>query len=327
MNLIARCAAVVLAMAAVSASAQDADWPNHPITIISGFPAGAATDTYSRKLGADLSKTLGVSIVTDSRTGAGGNIASSVVAQARPDGYTFLLGTAGTHAINAALYPSLGFNVVKDFSRIALLGNLPNVLLVNPEKHPDIKTCADLIALARKKPGELNYASTGNGASGHLAATQFGTAAGATFTHVPYRGQGPAITALMAGEVDFFFNQSTPSIAPVKSGKLRALATTSSTRIAALPDVPTAAEACNLPGFESTTWYALFGPANLPPAIQARMSNAVIAAIGTPEFKSWLVDQGIAPIADAGPDAFLRLQLADIDRWAKVVKASGAHVD
>ncbi|CAN5315871.1 tripartite tricarboxylate transporter substrate binding protein [soil metagenome] len=322
-----RLTAVLLAIATFAAFAQDADWPNRPITIISGFPAGAATDTYSRKLGADLSKTLGVSFITDSRTGAGGNIASGVVAQARPDGYTYLLGTAGTHAINAALYPALGFDVVKDFSRIALLGNLPNVLLVNPEKHPDIKTCADLIALARKKPGELNYASTGNGASGHLAATQFGTASNTTFTHVPYRGQGPAMTALLAGEVDFFFNQSTPSIAPVKSGKLRALATTSSARIAALPDVPTAAEACNLPGFESTTWYALFGPAHLPAPIQAKMSDAVIKAIGTPEFKSWLVDQGIAPIADAGPEAFLKLQLADIDRWAKVVKASGAHVD
>ncbi|QHI99226.1 tripartite tricarboxylate transporter substrate binding protein [Xylophilus rhododendri] len=316
-----------LALVSTAALAQEANWPSQPITIIGGFPGGAATDLYARKLGAELAPVLGVSFVADSKTGAGGNIASAYVAQARPDGYTYLLGTAGTHAINPALYKKLGFDPVNDFSRIALLGNLPNVLLVNPEKHPEIKTCKDLLAAARKQPGQMNYASTGNGASGHLAGVQFAGASGTSYTHVPYRGQGPAMTALLAGEVDFFFNQSSPSIPIVHSGKARALAVTSTQRIAALPDVPTVAEACGLPGFESTTWYGLFGPAGIPPAIQARMSKAVLSAIGSDGFRKWLVDQGIAPIADGSPAAFKQTQEADLVRWAKIVKESGAQVD
>ncbi|MCZ2495693.1 tripartite tricarboxylate transporter substrate binding protein [Xylophilus sp. Kf1] len=321
------CAAVVSVLGwGGGAFAQDA-WPSQPISIVSGFPGGAATDLYARKLGVELAPVLKTSFITDNRTGAGGNIASAFVAHAKPDGYTLLLGTAGTHAINPALYRKLGFDPMNDFSRIALLGDLPNVLLVNPEKHPDIKTCKDLLAAERKQPGVLNYASTGNGASGHLAAVQFSGASQTTATHVPYRGQGPAMTALMAGDVDFFFNQSSPSIPVIQSGKVRALAITSAQRIAALPDVPTVAEACGLPGFESTTWYGLFGPAGLPPAVQARLSSTVLAAINTEDFKKWLVSQGIAPIQDGSPAAFTRTQQADMLRWAKIVKESGAQVD
>ncbi|HEY0200157.1 MAG TPA: tripartite tricarboxylate transporter substrate binding protein [Burkholderiaceae bacterium] len=315
-------------IAANTATAQDdAPWPSRTISIVSGFPGGAATDLYARKLGAELSPQLKVGFISDNRTGAGGNIASAVVAQAKPDGYTLLLGTAGTHAINPALYKKLQFDVVKDFTPIALLGYLPNVLLVNPEKHPDIKTCQDLLALAAKKPGELNYASTGNGASGHLAGVQFAAASHTSYTHVPYRGQGPAMTALLAKEVDFFFNQTSPSIPAIQAGKVRALAVTSLQRIAALPDVPTVAEACGLPGFESTTWYGLFGPAHLPQAIEDKLSKAVLSTISTPSFKEWLVSQGITPPADGTPAAFKRIQQEDIVRWAKIVKDSGATLD
>ncbi|PWK37701.1 Bug family tripartite tricarboxylate transporter substrate binding protein [Cupriavidus plantarum] len=311
-----------------TAAAQDAkSWPNSTISIVSGFPGGAATDIYARKLGVELNKEFGVSFISDNRPGAGGNIASALVAQAKPDGYTFLLGTAGTHAINPALYSKLQFDVVNDFSRIALLGTLPNILLINPEKHPEIKTCADLLNAARKAPGTLNYASTGNGASGHLAGTQFATASKTSYVHIPYKGQGPAMTALLSGEVDFFFNQSSPSLGPIQSGKVRALAVTSPQRVSVLPDVPTVAEACNLPGFESTTWYGLFGPANLPADIQNRMSKAVLKAINTDSFKEWLVSQAIQPIKDGGPEAFKRVQQADMKTWAKIVKDSGAHVD
>ncbi len=306
--------------------AQDA-WPSQTIAIVSGFPGGAATDVYARKLGTELGRQFKVGFISDNRTGAGGNIASGVVAQARPDGYTFLLGTAGTHAINPALYKKLPFDPVKSFSHIALLGNLPNVLLINPNKHPDIKTCKELLALAARQPGELNYASTGNGASGHLAGVQFAGASRTRYTHVPYRGQGPAMTALLASEVDFFFNQSTPSIAAIQSGKVRALGVTSPQRIPALPDVPTVAEACALPGFESTTWYGLFGPAELPTSIQKKMSDAVLQTIGSEGFMKWLVDQGIAPIADGSPVAFKQTHEADMAKWAKIVKESGATVD
>lgn len=332
MRKLSSLAATVLAFAVFvmpgNALAQDAKpWPSTTISIVSGFPGGAATDLYARKLGVELNKEFGVPIISDNRPGAGGNIASSLVAQAKPDGYTFLLGTAGTHAINPALYSKLQFDVVKDFSRIALLGTLPNILLINPEKHPEIKTCQDLIAAARKAPGKLNYASTGNGASGHLAGAQFAAASKTSYVHIPYKGQGPAMTALLSGEVDFFFNQSSPSLGAIQSGKVRALAVTSAQRVTVLPDVPTAAEACNLPGFQSTTWYGLFGPADLPADIQNRMSKAVLKAIHTDSFEQWLVSQAIQPIKDGSPEAFRRTQLADMKTWAQIVKDSGAHVD
>jgi tripartite-type tricarboxylate transporter receptor subunit TctC len=318
---------LALAVAGAAVAQDDKSWPSAPVALVSGFPGGAATDIYARKLGAELSKEFGVSFISDNRPGAGGNIASALVAQAKPDGYTFLIGTAGTHAINPALYSKLSFNVVNDFSRIALLGTLPNILLINPAKHPDIKTCEDLLALAKKSPGKMNYASTGNGASGHLAATQFATASQTSYQHIPYKGQGPAMTALLSGEVDFFFNQSSPSLGAIESGKVRALAVTSSQRISVLPDVPTVAEACKLPGFESTTWYGLFGPAGLPPAIQDKMSKAVLKTINTDSFRQWLTSQAIMPIKDGGPAAFKRTQEADIRMWAKIVKDSGARVD
>lgn len=319
--------ATVLALPVGAVHAQGETWPTRTIAIVSGFPGGAATDLYARKLGAELSQRFKVGVVSDNRTGAGGNIASAHVAQAKPDGHTFLLGTSGTHAINPALYKKLNFDVVKDFSRIALLGYLPNVLLINPEKHPEIKTCKDLLAAAAKNPEKINYASTGNGASGHLAAVQFASASHTKYVHVPYRGQGPALTALLAGDVDFFFNQTSPSLSVIRSGKARALAVTSPQRIPALPDVPTVAEACGLPGFESTTWYGLFGPQGLPPAVQTSMSEAVLSIIGTPEFRQWLTDQGIAPPADSSPVTFLRTQQADLVRWAKIVQDSGATLD
>jgi len=311
-----------------AAQAQDAKWPTRAITIIGGFPTGAGTDLYTRKLGQSLGDALGVPIVADNRTGAGGNIASDVVARAPADGYTFLFGTAGTHAINAALYKNLPFDVERDFTHIALLGDVPNVLLINPTKHPDIKTCHDLITLAKNNPGKLNYASTGNGTSGHLAGAQFVNKAGVDMVHVPYRGQGPAMTALLSGEVDFFFNQSAPAIASVRSDQTRALAVTLSQPIQALPDVPTVAAGCNLPGYESSTWYGLFGPAKLPESIQKRMSDAVIKIIDTPEFKAWLNEsQGVSPPADPSPAAFARIHKADIKRWADLVELSGAKVD
>ena len=317
-----------ISLSTAPALADDAQWPTRAVTIIGGFPTGAGTDLYTRKLGQILSEKFGVSFVADNRTGAGGNIASDAVARARPDGYTFLFGTAGTHAINKALYKDLSFDVEKDFTHIALLGDVPNVLLINPQKHPDIKTCQDLIDLAKKNPGKLNYASTGNGASGHLAGAQFAHQAGLQLVHVPYRGQGPAMTALLAGEVDFLFNQSAPSIASIGSGQTVGLAVTTSTPIKALPKIPTVAEGCKLPGYESTTWYGLFGPAKLPADIQKHMSDAVIETISTPEFQAWLTDvQGVVPPADPSPEAFARIHKKDSERWAKVVEISGAKID
>jgi tripartite-type tricarboxylate transporter receptor subunit TctC len=307
--------------------AQEA-WPNRPITILGGFPNGSGVDIYARKLAEPLTRALGQPVVVDNRSGAGGNIASDAVAKARPDGYTFLLGTAGTHAINATLYRSLPFDPLRDVTHIALLGDVPNVLLVNPEKRPQYRSCGELIAAAKARPGGLNYASTGNGASTHLAGAQFAAAAGLDLVHVPYRGQPGAMQALLSGDVDLFFNQTGPSIGPVQQGQVKALGVTVGQPVAALPGVPIAAEACGLPGFESSTWYGLFGPPGLPDAIRQRMNAEVAKILVTPEFRAWLVDsQGITPPADTTPDGFRRVHEVDIARWAAIVRRSGASVD
>ncbi|MDN3567685.1 tripartite tricarboxylate transporter substrate-binding protein [Paeniroseomonas aquatica] len=320
-------ALIATLLAAAPAGAQD-PWPSRPITILGGFPNGAGTDIYARKLAEPLSRALGQPVVVDNRTGAGGNIASDAVAKARPDGYLFLMGTAGTHAINAGLYRNLPFDALRDVTHVILLGDVPNVLLVNPEKRPQYRSCADVLAAARARPGALNYASTGNGASTHLAAAQFAAAAGVVLTHVPYRGQPGAMGALLAGDVDLFFNQTGPSIGPVQQGQVSALAVTTLAPVAALPGVPTLAGACALPGFETSTWYGLLAPPGLPAAIQARMNAEVARIIGAPEFRRWLVEnQGITPPADTSPAGFRGIHERDIARWGEIIRASGASVD
>ncbi len=324
-------AALALAAAALSwpgaAAAQDA-WPNRPITFMTGFPNGSGLDIYARRLADPLSRALGQPIVVDHRTGAGGNIASDFVAKARPDGYLFLLGTAGTHAINATLYRSLPFDPMRDVTHVALLGDVPNVLLVNPEKRPSLRSCADVLAAARARPGALNYASTGNGASTHLAGVQFAVAAGVELTHVPYRGQPGAMQALLGGDVDLFFNQVGPAMGLIQQGAVRALAVTTRQPVPAIREVPTVEGACGLQGFESTTWYGMFAPPGLPPQIQQRMNREVATVIGSPEFGRWLIEtQGITPPADLTPEGFRRVHEADVGRWAATVRRSGAQVD
>jgi tripartite-type tricarboxylate transporter receptor subunit TctC len=318
----------LVAAAAPSPTGAQEPWPSRPVTVLGGFPNGAGTDIYARRLAEPLGRALGVPVVVDNRTGAGGNIASDLVAKARPDGYLFLLATAGTHAINASLYRNLPFDPLRDVTHVALLGDVPNVVLVSPERRPQYRTCADLLAAARARPGALNYGSTGNGASTHLAGAQFSVAAGIELTHVPYRGQPGAMAALLAGDTDVFFNQSGPSIGAVQQGQVRALAVLTRQRLPALPDVPTVEEACGLPGFDSSTWYALLGPPGLPAAVRDRMNAEVARIVRSPEFRRWLVEsQGIAPPEDLSPEGFRRVHEADVARWAEIVRASGARVD
>lgn len=319
--------ALPLAAPAV-ALAQDS-WPNRPITVVSGFPNGSGIDIYMRRMAEPLSRALnGQNIIVDNRSGAGGNIASDFVAKSRPDGYTLYFGTAGTHAINATLYRTLPFDVVRDFTPIAHLGDVPNALTVSIERRPQFTDCAALLAAARANPGRLNYASTGNGASTHLAGAQFAVAANLDITHVPYRGQPGAQTALLAGDVDFFFNQVGPALGPIRQGQTRALAVTTAQRLSILPDVPTVAEACNLPGFVSTTWYGMFGPANLPAPIVQRLSAAITGVLRDPQFSEWLVTtQGISLPPVFTPAEFAEIQRRDIASWAEIVRRSGASVD
>jgi tripartite-type tricarboxylate transporter receptor subunit TctC len=310
------------------AGAQEQPWPSRPITILGGFPNGSGVDIYARRLAEPLGRALGVPVVVDNRTGAGGNIASDLVAKARPDGYLFLLATAGTHAINASLYRTLPFDPLRDVTHIALLGDVPNLVLVNPERRPQYRSCADLLAAARARPGALNYGSTGNGASTHLAGAQFSVAAGIELTHVPYRGQPGAMGALLAGDTDVFFNQSGPSIGALQQGQVRALAVLTRRRLPALPDIPTVEEACGLSPFDSSTWYALLAPPGLPAPMRDRMNAEVARILRSEEFRRWLVEsQGISPPEDLSVEAFRRVHEADIARWAEIVRRSGARVD
>jgi tripartite-type tricarboxylate transporter receptor subunit TctC len=318
-------AAAAMLAAATGAAAQE--WPKErPIQIIGGFPTGAGTDIFARLLAEPLGKALGQTIVVDNRSGAGGNIGSEFVARARPDGYTLLIGTAGTHAINASLYKQLNFDVVKDFEPVALLVDVPNVLIANPKVLPDIKSCADLLAAAKKEPGKLNYASTGNGASGHLAGAQFAQGAGIDIVHVPYRGTPPAMNAMMSGEAQIMFQQSIPIMGQLRAGTFRPLAITTAARVAALPDVPTVAEACGLPGWESTTWYALFAPKGTPEAIVRRLNEEVNRILRDPEFDRRVKDMGLVPLPSS-PEEFRQVQLRDIEKWRERVRKSGAQVD
>ena len=319
---------LALPLLAAPALAQEGPWPSRPITLLSGFPNGAGTDIYSRRLAEPLSRLLGQPIIVDNRTGAGGNIASDMVAKARPDGYLLLLGTGGTHAINQSLYRSLPFHVVNDFTPISHLGDVPNVLTTSLPRRPQFQNCADVLVAARARPQAVSYSSTGNGASTHLAGAQFAAAANVDLLHVPYRGQPGAQGAVLAGDVDVFFNQVGPALGAIQGGQTRALAVTTAEPVAALPGVPTVAEACGLPGFVSTTWYGLFGPAGLPPAIVTRINDAVQQVISTAEFSQWLIsNQGIAPAPVTTPEAFAAIQRRDVASWAEVVRRSGATVD
>lgn len=322
-------AAALAATTALPALAQDAPWPSRPVTIMGGFPNGAGTDIYARRLAEPLSRALGQPVVVDNRSGAGGNIGSDLVAKARPDGYTFYLGTAGTHAINAALYSRLPFDVIRDFTPVVLLGDVPNVLIVNPERRANLTSCQAVLAAARARPQALSFGSTGNGASTHLAGAQFATAAGLDLLHVPFRGQPGAMGALLAGDTDLFFNQTGAAMGPIRQGQVRALFVLTRERLAALPDVPTVAEACGVPPMDTSTWYGILGPANLPEPIVRRMNAEVNRIISSPEFRDWLINnQAITPpAAPNSPEQFRETQRADVTRWAEVVRRSGARVD
>jgi tripartite-type tricarboxylate transporter receptor subunit TctC len=322
-------AAAIAASTALPALAQDSPWPNRPITLMGGFTNAAATEIYARRLAEPLSRALGQTVVVDNRTGAGGNIGSDLVAQARPDGYTFYMGTAGTHAINAALYRSLPFDVMRDFTPVVLLGDVPNVLIVNPERRANLNSCQAVLAAARVRAQAVSYGSTGNGASTHLAGAQFATAAGLDLLHVPFRGQPGAMGALLSGDIDLFFNQTGAAMGPIRQGQVRALFVLTRERLAALPEVPTVAEACGVAPMDTSTWYGIFGPANLPAPIVARMNAEVNRIISTPEFRDWLVNnQAITPpAAPNSPEQFRDTQRADVARWAEVVRRSGATVD
>ena len=318
--------AIALSLAGPVLAQTAGSYPSKPLRLVVGFPAGGPADIFGRAIAQKLSEVIGQQVVVDNRAGAGGIVATENVAKSPAYGYTFYLASSAVLSFYANLYDKLPYDLNRDFVPVTLAVAVPEMLVVHPSL--PVKTAKEFVALAKSKPGQLVYGSTGNGASTHLSAAQFASAAKVDIVHVPYRGQGPAMTALLAGDVDLFFNQSAPAIASIKGGLNIGLAVTTPERLEALPGVPAMAQACALPGFESSTWYGLLAPAKLPSAIATKMSATVAKVISTPEFKKWLTEtQGITPAQDPSPQAFAKIHRADLAKWAEIVRISGAQVD
>jgi tripartite-type tricarboxylate transporter receptor subunit TctC len=316
--------AVLAALAAPFTFAQSAaNYPAKPVRLVVPFPAGGTTDILARAVAQKLSEAWGRQMIVDNRPGAGGNIGSDLVAKSAPDGYTLLMGTVGTHAINPSLYKNMPYDHVKDFAPVILVAGVPNVLVVNPSL--PVHSVPELIAYAKANPGKLNFASSGNGTSIHLSGELFKAMTGVEMTHVPYKGSAPALTDLIGGQVQLMFDNLPSSLPFIKAGKLRALAVTSGARAAALPDLPTLAES-GLQGFEASSWFGVLAPAGTPRDIVAKLNGAIAGWLASPEAKGKLLAQG-AIAAGGTPEDFARHIGAETSKWAKVVKASGAHID
>ena len=307
-----------------------AAWPDKPVKIVVPFAAGGTTDILARAIAPELSKALGQQFIVDNRAGAGGNVGADIVAKSAPDGYTLLMGTVGTHGINRALYPRLPFDPIKDFAPITLVAGVPNVMEMNADKARQlgIRNVQDFIAYAKANPGKLNMASSGNGTSIHLAGELFKHMTGVFMLHVPYRGSGPALLDLVAGNMDVMFDNLPSSMQQIKAGKLLPLAVTSGKRSPALPDLPTIEEAGGpaLKGYEASSWFGLLAPAGTPAAIVERLQQETAKALASPAVREKLLAQGAVP-GGITPAEFAKMIEAEHAKWAKVVKASGAKVD
>ena len=325
-----RAAALAVLLAACgSAFAQQAAWPTHAIRVIVPFTPGGTTDILARALAPELGKGLGQTVIVENRPGAGGNLGADVVAKSTPDGYTLVMGTVGTQAINPSLYPKMPYDAARDFAPVTLVAGVPNVLVMNPAKAAadKITDARSLAAYARAHPGQLNMASSGNGTSIHLSGELFKTMTGTYMVHFPYRGSGPAVLDLIGGTMDLMFDNLPSSLQQIKAGKLVALAVTSSERSAALPDVPTVAESGGpLKGFEASSWFGLLAPAGTPPEIVNRLQQETAKALATPALRQQLQAQGAIP-SGMPPAEFSRFIAGEAKKWAAVVKASGAKVD
>jgi tripartite-type tricarboxylate transporter receptor subunit TctC len=322
-------AAAALPLLPHAARAQ-AGWPTKPVRIVVPFAAGGTTDILARALAPELQRGFGQPFIVDNKPGAGGNNGAAEVAKAAGDGYTLLMGTVGTHAINPSLYPKMPYDHVKDFAPVTLVAGVPNVLVLNPASAQKygINTVVDLIRAARANPGKLNVASSGNGTSIHLAAELFKTLTGSFMLHLPYRGSGPALIDLMAGNVDLMFDNLPSAMPHIKSGRLKALAVTSGVRSGAMPELPTIAEAGGslLRNYEASSWFGLLAPAGTPADVVLRLQQETAKAMALPAMKDRLLSQGANP-GGMSPADFAKFIDAETKKWAVVVKASGAKID
>jgi tripartite-type tricarboxylate transporter receptor subunit TctC len=317
-----RCAFILTLMAfAGTVSAQA--WPTKPITLLNPFPAGGGTDTFARPLAAQLSEQLGVQVLIDNRGGAGGTVGASVAAKAAPDGYSWFIG-ASHHTIAPSMYKNLDYDIEKSFIPVALIASPPQVLVVNPQK-VSARDLKQFVELMKKNPGKYNFASAGSGTVHHLAGELFKIQTGTFITHIPYRGAGPAMNDLLAGQVDLEFDGLGTSAQQINGGKLVAIAVASPKRSAAIPNVPTFMEA-GLPNYEVSTWYAMFAPKGTPKPIVDKMIAEVEKALNTPKLKAIWASNG-SDTPNLYGEAFGKLVSSDVKRWAGVVKKSGATLD
>lgn len=300
-----------------------AAFPARPLRLVVPFPPGGATDLMARGLAQHLGEQLGQQVVIENRGGAGGSLGTELVAKAPPDGYTLLFATMGTQAINPALYPKLRYEPLKDFSPIALTHITPRVLMVGPSVQA--RSVAQLVAFAKSHPGQLTYGSAGNGSSSHLSGALFESLAGVQMVHVPYKGSAPLLTDLLSGRVDATFDSFTIYDEHIKSGRVHALAVTSSTRMAALPQVPTVAEA-GVPGYEVSNWLGVLAPAGTPGDVVAPLHAAIVRAMADATMKRQMAALGVETLSST-PEEFATLIRSETVKWARIVKASGAKVE
>ena len=314
-------AAAVLAASGSLAFAQA--FPSKPIKLICPFPPAGAVDIASRAIANELSKTIGQTVTVENRPGAGGNLGGEAAARSAPDGYTIFMSTSGIQAINPALYAKMSFDPNKELVPVAPLVSLNNVLVL----HPSVKanSVKDVIALAKAEPGKIPYASSGNGTSIHMSGAMFTQMTGTDMIHIPYKGSGPAIIDLLAGQVSMMFDNIPSALPHIKAGKLKALATTGAKRDPALPDLPTIAEA-GVPGYESGVWFGLMAPAGTPKEIIARLNAEAVKGTKSPEFVKRMGDLGYNMIPGT-PEHMADMIKVEIGRWTPIVKASGAKVD
>jgi tripartite-type tricarboxylate transporter receptor subunit TctC len=324
--MISRRAAIQLAGAGLSAmvwpkAALALDYPTRPVRFIVGYPAGGATDIFARLTGQRLSERLGQQFVVENRPGAGNNIGTETVVNAEPDGHTVLL-VNPANSINASLYTHLNFNFIRDIAPVAGFARVPNVMVVPPDF--PARTVTEFIAYAKANPGKVNMASSGNGTSIHLSGELFKAMTGVDMLHVPYRGSAPAVTDLLSGRVQVMFDNMPSSISHIKAGTLRALAVTTATRSAELPDVPTVGE--TVKGYEASAWFGMGAPRKTPPEIIARLNGEINAILDEPAIKTRIAELG-GILMTGSPEDFGKVIADETRKWAEVVKFAGAHID
>ena len=315
------CLAILSVAMVFNAAAQG--YPAKPIRFIVPYPAGGPLDTVARLLGSKLAESMKQPVVVDNKPGAGGNIGADFVAKSPPDGYTILMGAVATHAINPSLYASIPYDPVRDFIPVTQVASTPNVLVVNPSI--PVGNVREFIAYAKANPGKLNFGSGSTGSAGHLAGELFNTMAGVRMVHVPYKGAGPAMQDLVGGQIQLMFDNLASSLGQIKAGRVKALAVTTAKRTSLAPDLPTISES-GLPGFDISTWFGVFVPAKTPQPVVDKLHAELIRALAMPDVREAMIKLGAEPVGSS-PQEFAAYIKSEADKYAKLVKASGAKAE